>query len=68
MEVSCLDSYAGTITRLGNRQLEGGKEVMFLCRSLIKSQRHIIETYAKGQANFHHKLPVHGMLWILEHC
>ena len=38
---SCLGSYAGTITRLRNRQLEGGKKVMFLYRSLVRSRRHI---------------------------
>ena len=58
MEASCLDSYAGTITRLRNRHLEDEKKVMFLCRTLVNSQRHITETYAKGQAIFHHKLPV----------
>ena len=61
MEVSCLDSHAGTITRLRNRQLEGGKKVMFPCRSLFRSQRHIIAAYAEGQAIFHHKLLVHGI-------
>ena len=43
MKASCLDNYAGTITRLGNRQLEDGKKVMFLCRSLVKSQHQLIE-------------------------
>ena len=60
-KASCLDSYAGMITRLRNRQLEGGKKVMFLCRSLVKSQCHIIGAYAEGQAIFHHKLPMHGI-------
>ena len=42
-----LDSYTGTIARLRNRQLEGEKKVMFLCRFLFI---------------FHHELPVHGIL------
>ena len=45
---SCLDSYASTITRLRNRRLEGGKKVMFLCRSLVRSQRHIVELRVHG--------------------
>ena len=61
MEASCLDSYASTITRLGNGQLDDEKKVMFLGISLFRSQRHIIEIYAEGQATFHHKLPVHGI-------
>ena len=64
MEASCLDSHADTITQLRNRQLEGEKKIMFLCSSLAKSQYHIIEAYAKDQANFHHILPVHGILCI----
>ena len=62
MDASCLDSYAGTITRLRNRQLEREKKAVFLRRSLAESQRHIIEAYAEGQAIFHHKLPVQGMV------
>ena len=65
-EASCLDSYAGTITRLRNRQLEGGKKVMFLCKSLFRSQRHIMDAYAESQAIFHRKLPVHDIEWILK--
>ena len=58
---SCPDSYAGTITRLRNRQLEGEKEIRFLCRSLVRSQCHITEAYAENQPIFHHKLPMHGI-------
>ena len=70
MEVSCLDSYASTITRLRNRQLEcldssaatvtrlrnrgleGGKKVMFLRRSLVRSRCRIIEVYEGGLRGF----------------
>ena len=58
VDASCLDSYAGTITRLRNRQLEDEK-IVFLCRSLFRSQSHIIEAYTEGQAIFQEKLPVH---------
>ena len=49
---SCLDSYVGTITRLRNRPLEDGKKAMFLCRSLVRSQRHMVEAYAEAKAVF----------------
>ena len=61
METSCLDSYAGTVTRLKNR-LEGEKNGMFLWRFLFRSQRHISKAYAEGHAILHHKLPVHGIV------
>ena len=66
LEASCLDSYASTITRLRNGQLEGERKVMFLCRSLFKSSyRNIIGCIvvmgcAECQAIVHHGLPVHG--------
>ena len=62
MKVLCLNSYAGTIAQLRNRQLEGGKKVLSLYRSLVRSQRHIIEAYAECQAISHHILPVHGIV------
>ena len=61
MKLSCLDSYAGTINRLRNQQLNDEKKVIVLCGSNFKSQNQIIETRAEGQAILHHGLPVHGM-------
>ena len=50
-----IGTYASTTTRLGNRQVEAEKKPIFLCGSWIKSQHHILEASAGGQAIFHRK-------------
>lgn len=68
MDASCLHSYAGTVSRLRKQQLEDEKKIMFLCKFLVKSQRHIIGLTQKVKPTLHRKLAVHGILLSVVHA